>query len=67
MEVIELGTKTLSRLGISLNEYEAMVDNVDDITMSVADKHILSDFDAHTIGEGAELGAIIDGGTTVGP
>ena len=44
-----------------------MVDNVDDITMSVADKHILSDFDAHTIGEGAELGAIIDGGTTVGP
>jgi len=67
MEVIVLGTKTLIRLGISLNAYEAIVDKVDDITMSFADKHKLLDFDAQTIGVGAELGAAIVGGTTVGP
>jgi len=36
MDVIVLGTKTLLRFGISLKEYEAIVDNFDDIIISVA-------------------------------
>jgi len=67
MEVTLLGTKTLLRFGISLNAYEAIVANVDDIIMSVAYKQLLPDFEAQIIAVGAELGAATVGGSTVGP